>query len=161
MFYMLLGYFALAVLHLLLSLVAKMIQKLHRPSSKIGTLLYWNSFIRFYMEVYLDFAICALLNLKTMYWDEKLSAVSFSNVFAITTIAFSGIIPAFLVGFYIRRLKMWDNEIFQAKYSSMIDGTNQRFKTRQWIVLCISAVHFIRRLIFALTIVFWFDFFWG
>ena len=130
MFYMLLGYFALAVLHLLLSLVAKKIPKLHRTSSKIDIFLYWNGFIRFCMEVYLDFAICALLNLKTIYWEEKLGAVSFSNVFAIISVVCLGIIPVYLVGFFYWRLKMWDDEEFQAKYSSMIDGTNQRFKTR-------------------------------
>ena len=59
-----------------------------------------------------------------MYWDEKLSAVSFSNVFAYISVVCLGIIPTFLIGFYIWRLKMWDNENFQAKYSTMIDGTN-------------------------------------
>ena len=99
-FYMLLGYCALATLHLLLSLVAKKIPKVDQASSKISKFLYWNGLIRLYMEIYLDLAICALLNLKTMYWEEKLSAVSFSNVLAIISVACLGIIPIFLIVFF-------------------------------------------------------------
>ena len=48
-YYMLLGFFALAVLHLLLNLVGKKIPKVHRASSKISTFLYWNGIIRYFI----------------------------------------------------------------------------------------------------------------
>ena len=120
---MLLGFFALAVLHLLLNLVGKKIPKVHRASSKISTFLYWNGIIRFFIESYLDFAVCALINLKEINWEDDLSAVYYNNVLTFLTVVCLGLIPIILVVFYIYKLKMWNDEEFKAKYSSLIEGT--------------------------------------
>ena len=124
LFYVLLLYFALIFLQLMLRLIAKKLPKVNRASNKISTFLYWNGMIRFFIEVYLDFAICAFLQLKTMYWSENLGAVSFGNILAIITVVCMGLIPIFLTIFFVVRVKDWSNKEFQAKYGSLIEGTN-------------------------------------
>ena len=71
------------------------------------------------------------------------------------------LLPIYLAVFYTLRLKQWNDEEFKAKYGSLIDGTNRNLKSKQWLVLIIPCTYFARRITFALTVVFWFDFFWG
>ena len=161
LFYVLLAYFVLVILQLILHCLAKKLPKVNKTSSKISKFLYWNGIIRLFIEVYLDFGVCAFLQIKTMYWDDNLRAVSFGNILAIITVACLGILPIFAIIFFIKRVETWSDKGFQAKYGSLIEGTNQDFKTRKWLVLFMPFSHFMRRLILALTVIFWFDFFWG
>ena len=71
-----------------------------------------------------------MLNIKMIYWDAQLSGVSFNNVLAILTIILMGSLPIYLIVFYTLKLKQWNDEDFEAKYGSLIEGTNRKFKSK-------------------------------
>ena len=62
LFYMLFLHLVLAVVHLLLFILAKIIIKISKVKSKVARYLYWNGSIRFFMEGYFDFLLFAMIN---------------------------------------------------------------------------------------------------
>lgn len=108
LFYLLLAYLALIIVQLLLYNVGKKVPKIGQISSKIGIFLYWNGLIRFFMEVYLDYSVSALLNLQAIYWEDELSAVSFCNVLSIIFVILMALIPIYFIAFYAWSLQKWN-----------------------------------------------------
>ena len=62
--YLLFLHFVLALVHVLLFVLAKVIIKVSKVKSKVARYLYWNGSIRFFMEGYFDFLLFALINVK-------------------------------------------------------------------------------------------------
>ena len=160
-FYITLGICALVVLHGILVIFKQSVPKVRRVTTKISTYLYWNGLIRFIMEIYLDVGINAILNLQTFYWNTAFTALTFSNILAILFLVILGIAPIFLLIFYAINLVRWNDQEFQGKFNSFIQGTNTNFKKHQWLVLFIPFAFFLRRLLLICTVIFWEKFFWG
>ena len=160
-FYTTLFFGFIAILNVLLYFVERKCKPRRSISQKISKYLYWNTLIRFLMEAYLDFYLCAFLNIKTIFWNKNLPGVQFCNVLSIMVIA--GLIPLsiFIIVFYARNVKRWNDPEFESKYGSLLEGVKKDHKSWPGAVLLIPALHFIRRIVFAATIVFWFDMLWG
>ena len=71
------------------------------------------------------------------------------------------VLPAFLIVFYARNAIKWGDETFKKKHGTVTDGINTKFEKRKWLVNFVPLSFFVRRFIFALTIVFWYQFFWA
>ena len=61
--------------------------------------------IRFFVEIYLDVAVCAFLTIKMIYWDARMSALEFSNVLAISAIVLLSAVPIQLIVFFAWKIK--------------------------------------------------------
>ena len=68
--------------------------------TKIRDLLYWNGFIRLFMEMFSDVALTAALNLYTADWSHSSSQVYYSNVLAVILLATLGIVPPIILCFF-------------------------------------------------------------
>ena len=123
-FYAIFGYVALSLLLGSMALIGKKVQFLHRVSSKVRKIIFWNGLIRFYIEIYMDVAVCAFLNLKTMTWNDHLPALNFSNYFAILAVISLCVIPVGLIVFFAKRMNSWIDDDFQNKYGTLIEGAN-------------------------------------
>ena len=67
----------------------------------------------------------------------------------------------YIVVAYACKINEWQNPMFEIKYGALLEGVKQDRDSWRGVVLFIPAAHFVRRIIFAATIVFWYDFFWG
>ena len=104
----------------------------------------------------------ALVNLKEMYWPDKLVAVSVSNWLAIFFASLCVILPIFFFVFLLRNVKNLDDEHFQKKVGAILDGTNSGAKEEhRWTVILIPTSYFARRFFMCCTLVFWEEFLWG
>lgn len=63
--------------------------------------LFWNSFIRLFMELYMDLALTAVLNVLTADWASPLKAVKYSNAIAVSILVLAVVAPFLLVRHYI------------------------------------------------------------
>ena len=80
---------------------------------KTKDLLYWNGLTRFFMEVYLDIAILAFVNLSHLEWNADLPAVNFSNLMALFVAILVCSIPILVIVHMVRSLKKVEQEDFQ------------------------------------------------
>lgn len=102
-----------------------------------------------------------LLNINNFYWNWELKALAFSNVLAILLGITLILIPLVLIVFQARNLQNWNEEEYLKKHGSVLEGTKQTFKTKQWLVLIIPSTHFLRRLVLVLSIIYLADQFWA
>jgi len=71
---------------------------------RVYGILFWSGTMRLFLELYLDIALFSTLNLRHIYWQEEIPAVSLSNVFAIiNVIVFIAIIPLGVFAYVIMR----------------------------------------------------------
>ena len=68
--------------------------------------------IRLFTELYLDLAVCALLNVKTIDLNTEFSAVMFSNVLAIAVTTSLVVLPIFFFVFFACQPYNWDDSEF-------------------------------------------------
>ena len=79
---------------------------------KLRYYLFWNGTIRIFMECYLDFTLMSLLNLREMFWQENLMAVTICNWFAIVMTVLCFVIPIILFVYLDRNIKSWTDKEF-------------------------------------------------
>ena len=106
--YLLFLHFVLALVHVLLFVLAKVIIKVSKVKSKVARYLYWNGSIRFFMEGYFDFLLFALINVKYLNTDDgAFWEVTFSNIFSWVLISFVSLIPLWLFIYLMINRNKW------------------------------------------------------
>ena len=105
--YLLFLHFVLALVHVLLFVLAKVIIKVSKVKSKVARYLYWNGSIRFFMEGYFDFLLFALINVKYLNTDGAFWEVTFSNIFSWVLISFVSLIPLWLFIYLMINRNKW------------------------------------------------------
>lgn len=112
-YYVILGFFALVLVYLALQPVAKKCGgRVRKARNAIGKRLFWNATIRFFVEAYLQFAMQALLNLKTMQSYDGLGNLYYNNVFAIMMAIAVVVLPIVLISIYLIKRESWEDEDF-------------------------------------------------
>jgi hypothetical protein len=66
---------------LLLRLIKNKYENVNKIYAYLANLIFWNMFLRLFIEGYLEFSITSLMNLYNMRWDSKSDA--FSSIFSI------------------------------------------------------------------------------
>ena len=112
LFYMMLLHFILALVHLLLIVLAKVIIKLSGIKSKVGQYLYWNGSIRFLMEGYFDLLLFGMINLGYLNWSDAFWEVTASNIFSWFIIGLTSILPILLFIYLIVTWNEWHEGAF-------------------------------------------------
>lgn len=113
------------------------------------------------MEAYIEFTMFSFLNYKEMNWPDGLGAVKLSNWLAIALVFCTVLLPVFLFFWMCFNRKKWGEKVFQAKYSSYLDGNDNEKPEKRWIILVSVSIFFLRRMLLCLTLVFWNEFLWG
>ena len=160
-FYIFLVNTFLIICSMFLMILAKKCNKVTKVSSKLTSYLYWNGLIRLLMEAYLDVSICTLINLKKYVWIAEFNALTFNNLLVIFFATVLLLCPPLLLIFAACKHNKWQSEEYKNKHGSLIDGTTSKLSKRKWLILFIPFMFFLRRIILALTVVFWNEFFWG
>ena len=81
MFIYLLCVILVMALALLLRLIKNKYENVNKIYTYLGNLIFWNMFLRLFIEGYLEFSITSLMNLYNLRWDSKSDA--FSSIFSI------------------------------------------------------------------------------
>ena len=113
MFFLFSAHFALVPIALLLMLIGKYCPKFRPISNKVHRYVFWSGSMRFFMEGYLDFCLCSLMNLKTLDWSEQFIAVTICNYAAIFITVLVCLFPFFILIWYLCRMHLWRTEEFQ------------------------------------------------
>ena len=124
--YITLGHIALSVLYIFFYLLNFILQS--KPLSKmlnhLGKYLFWNGFIRLYMEIYLSMALASILDIYTVDKQSPFKWVKVSNYSALISLIIIALLPIlFFVPFYFCKRKQWSTEEFQKTYGSLLEGT--------------------------------------
>lgn len=123
--------------------------------------LIWNGSIRLFMEIYLDLALSAFLNVYTADWDSSSHAVDYSNIIAIIALALTAVAPFLLVWHYSRN---WDHVYepeFRKKYGTFVDDLKiDKFEDLKWELLIVPTFFIIRRVAFLVTVFFLKKYLW-
>jgi len=69
--------------------------------------------------------------------------------------------PIILFFYTWRNMHRADDDDFQRTVGAFIDGTKGGKKGSEWGVMLVSLAFFVRRSLLCLTLVFWYEFFWG
>ena len=79
-------------------------------AKKMSKFFFWNSLIRLWMESYLDLILNSIINSETLFWNEKLDALTVSNILCLTCLGLSSIFPLIFLGYYCKNFNRWHNK---------------------------------------------------
>ena len=160
--YIMMGHFALLVLYIFLRLCNVILQspRIAKIATYLGRYLFWNGFIRLYMELYQGLCVASILNTYTAdddfnspyYW---IKACYYSRIVGMILI-FALPILLFLP-LYFRKRDQWNTDAFQKVYGALLDGTRVELREQEnkgdWVMLLKPAIFFYRRLIFTGSVI--------
>ena len=101
LYYLFLVHVAIVIIQVVLYIVSKFWSKASKLENKLRNYLYWNGLIRFFIEAYLDFALLAMINLRSLKWDTFFTAEMLCNIFAVFVIFAIIILPIVLTVFFL------------------------------------------------------------
>ena len=67
--------------------------------------MFWNGYIRLFMEVFQELALHSALNIHTLQWDSPFEAVKYSNYLSIIFLSLVCIVPICLTILYCAKTK--------------------------------------------------------
>ena len=151
--YIMLVHFALLVIYILLTLCNCILKSpcLSKIINHLRRYLFWNGFLRLYMELYSGLALSAVLNMHTN-MDDKNSPFRWAEISiwaSIVSIYFLALLPIIFVLFYCFKSNQWSDIAFTNTYGSLLEGT--RVDKRSSLVM--PTVFVYRRLIFITSII--------
>ena len=125
-------------------------------------MLFWNGFIRLFLEMFADMALTAALNVHTANWSHPSTKVQYSNILAVIFLVILGTVPLVLLCFFKRKWHLIKDENFLATYGAFLDGTNQDNKRElKWTLLNVPMLFLIRRVAFILSVLYLAGYLWA
>ena len=88
--------------------------------TRLGAFLAWNALIRLFMESYLESTLLSTLNIYTIDWSTKFTAILVSNVFSIVWLTIFSIVPLILVYKFWKKKDSWHLPIFKVKFGALL-----------------------------------------
>ena len=135
--------------------------KLARLKLKCTSYFFWNGLIRLFMESFFELILCALVNLDTVDWDSSYSGVNYSTALTLISLLLIGILTPCLNVLYCCNFSRLADARFINKCGAGYDGTNPAKKVSPRSVLVYSVSFFARRILFALSAVYFSYFLWA
>ena len=122
---------------------------------------FWNGLIRLIFESTFDIALAATLNMSTVIWDSPYPAVRASTALSIIGLILVGLTYPVLALKYYKNFSILTEKWFNDHYGSGLEGTNYMFKKPRKSILGVPVLFFVRRILFAVSVVILEDFFWA
>ena len=135
--------------------------RLARLKTKCMGYFFWNGLIRLFMESFFELVLCALVNLHAVDWDSSYPGVKYSNVLTFISLILIGLIVTCLNVLYCCNFSRLAEERFRNRFGAGYDGTNPAKKVSPKSVLLYPVSFFIRRILFALSAVYFPDSLWA
>ena len=160
--YIMLAHFVLMILYFTFALINRCVQSkyLDKLVRKLKFYLFWNGFIRLYMELYQGLCIATVLNLYTaenalespFLWVRICYYCSIFSLVLIITVPFFIFVPL-----YFKRRDKWSTDAFQKVYGALLEGTRVDLREKEvkgnWVMLFVPTMFFFRRLVFISSII--------
>ena len=161
LFYLLVFQLCLYGLHFIMLIIARSCPKLKKATQILGNYIYWNGSLRLMIEGYMDIVMATCLNLSHFEWNGDVAVNVTSHTVAVFFFVAAVVFPVCLIIYLACNMARWNDEAFQARNGTLLDGVNLERKEVKWIVLLVPASFFMRRLLMVMTLVFWTKFIWG
>lgn len=113
--------------------------------------VYWNSYIRFWMEAYLEMAVCSLLRMKNLNLNSP--SASFHSVFSIAICVVLVSFFIFAIVFMVKNYEQLGTPECKQKYGALYLGLN----TKKRSAVIVPIMFLLRRLLYASALIFWVD----
>ena len=131
-----LGHFALLLIFILLGLLNLVLlsPRIKKVNKKMKSYLFWNGFIRLFMELYAGLALSTVLNLQTSEddWESIFQWVEVSYWSARVSFLFLAVLPLlFFVPLLLIKRDEWSNKAFKRKYGDLLDGTRIKLRKKE------------------------------
>ena len=134
--YIMLAHFVLMILYFTFALINRCVQSkyLDKLVRKLKFYLFWNGFIRLYMELYQGLCIATVLNLYTaenalespFLWVRICYYCSIFSLVLIITVPFFIFVPL-----YFKRRDKWSTDAFQKVYGALLEGTRVDLREKE------------------------------
>ena len=135
--------------------------RLASAKESLSGYFFWNGLIRLIFESTFDIALAATLNMSTVSWDSPYSAVRASTALSIIGLILVGLTYPVLALKYYRNFSILAEKWFSEHYGSGLEGTKHLLKKPRKSILGVPMLFFVRRLLFAASVVLLEDFFWA
>ena len=110
--------------------------------------------IRFVMETAFELSLVAIINIRSLDWNNTYPAVNYSNTLSIIFLIILGVLTPFFTLFNWRYFSMLKQENFKNKHRASLETTKVDVTTPYKSILVYPAIFFARRIIFALSAVY-------
>ena len=155
--YIMLGHFALLIIFIFLTLCNVILKspRISTVTNKLKKYLFWNGFIRLYMELYSGIALSSVLSLYSNINDKDspFQWVRVSFYASTVSLIILALLPIFFVIFYCIRRDKWSEEAFRNMYGALLEGTKVTTQRGNLAILLVPTIFFYRRLIFISSII--------
>ena len=160
--YIMLSHFALLLLYIFFGLSNLILRSpcISKLNNYIESYLFWNGFLRLYMELYSGLALSSVLNIHAGEddWDSPFYWVEVSYYSARVSIYLVAMLPIlFFVPLYFIKRDEWSTEEFKKMYGALLEGTRTELRKGEnkgdWVMLFVPTIFFYRRLIFISSII--------
>jgi len=113
--------------------------------------VFWNSYIRFWMEAYLELSISSLLRLKIFSFDSP--SDSFHSVFSVFICILLAVVFFLSIAILIFHFDKLSLPESKQKFGDLYLGLN----TSRRILIIMPVMFMLRRVLYAAVLVFWVD----
>ena len=129
--------------------------KFSQRRDSLSKSLQYNIYIRYFLESFMDIAICASLNLSflqkgdglsVMKWDTPFQTVNNLAFFTLTAMLL--LLPFWTLGFYCKNHKKWQDPEFLQRYDAVFTG----LKTDKRSSLAYTVIFLLKRIAFVLVV---------
>ena len=157
--YIMLGHFTLLILFILLTMCNTILRspRISIVTNKLKKYLFWNGFIRLYMELYSGLALSSVLSIYSNIndYDSPFRWVRVSFYASVASLVLLALLPIFFVIFYCIRRDKWSEQAFRNMYGALLEGTKVTKDTERGnlAMLLVPTIFFYRRLIFIGSII--------
>ena len=154
-----LGHFTLLILFILLTMCNTILRspRISIVTNKLKKYLFWNGFIRLYMELYSGLALSSVLSIYSNIndYDSPFRWVRVSFYASVASLVLLALLPIFFVIFYCIRRDKWSEQAFRNMYGALLEGTKVTKDTERGNLAMLLApmIFFYRRLIFIGSII--------
>ena len=83
----------------------------------------WGGTVRFLMESYMELLLAACLNVLMFDNTSGYIGVAFSNYYAVFFFVITVGFPIWIILFYLCRIDQWEDEEFERKWGTVLEGT--------------------------------------
>ena len=140
------------------------IRELRKYDYELKDFLCFTGTVRFLMESYMELMLAVTMTVASYDPDTGYVGVTFSNYFAITFFVLTVGLPIWIILFFLCKVNMWNDERFQKKWGTVIEGMRTEYNSKEqgktWIAILYPVLMLVRRIGFVFSIIFYPEFTW-
>ena len=105
--------------------------------------------------------LAATLNMHKVDWETPFPAVQYSNTLTVISLVVISVLCPFLIALYCKNFKILPEAWFKDKYGAGLEGTKVESEQPTRYILAYPVIFFGRRIMFAMSVIFFGNFLWA